>query len=82
MHANVVRMTASGVVNSGKQYISAVQTVGGTTNSALYDGTSAVAANKVIELKPDTIIRFPYPVRVNDLYLQKGDSTEVFIHIV
>jgi len=83
--AKVVRGTGDVTLN-GVQIISAIQVVGGTAEASIYNGTSAVAANKIGQVTssgPGTWWSPDTPVRVENLFFDGGVGlTEVFIHLI
>ncbi len=82
--AKVIRGTGD-VTIEGVVIVSAIQVVGGTAVSSLYNGTSAVAANKVAQVTSAAAgawLEFQEPIRLQDgLFFDAGAGlTEVFIH--
>ncbi len=82
--AKVIRLTADGAVTSGvKVVVSAVQLIGGTAVTSLYNDTSAVAANLALQLTSPTIQTLDTPLEFDDLYVDAGAGiTDILIHVV
>lgn len=81
--AKIIRVTADGQVGEGRQYVSAIQLIGGTAVSSFYNDTSAVAANLAVQLTAPTIQTFDTPIKFDTLFVDAGASiTDVLIHVV
>lgn len=84
--AKIKRVTSTSTVYTDQiSLVIAVQVIGGSAvnGAVLYDDTSAVAANKKLQVTGGTIVTLNNPIRFEDLHVTLGTgATEVLIHIV
>lgn len=84
--ARVIRITATGTVNTGSVVlVSGVQVIGGTAadGAVLYNDTAATAGLKYAQVTGGTFVDFSEPLRFEDLHVTLGTgATEVLIHVV
>lgn len=82
--AKVLRVTATGTVRTDQiTNVIAVQVLGGTAETQLFDATSAVAADLKMSVTGGTELVLNNPVRFRELHVVAGASaTDILIHYV
>jgi len=83
--AKVIRLTASGQLGAAgvKYNISAVQVLGGTADTKLYEDTSATAATLKLAVTAPGLVILEAPLQMDQVYVSAGlAATDILIHVV